>query len=114
MYEKPSLYGFLRAIFARWFTAMSGQLSVPAAIAAFFVPNDIAKLLLALTAIACFVFTAYCIWAAERQKVVDLQEKMNEKSRRDELTTILQQIFTKTLQLHGEQQITDEKHQPWK
>lgn len=79
MDAKPGPYAFSRAILARWFTAMSGPLSVPTAIAALFVPNEIAKLLLGLTAIACLVFTGYWIWKTEREKVIELQERLSPK-----------------------------------
>jgi hypothetical protein len=55
---------------------MSGGLSVPLAIAAFFVPNDKARGVPAVTATACFIAAAYQIWSAERPKVVGLEEKI--------------------------------------
>jgi hypothetical protein len=62
---------FTRAMFGDWFTRMSGPLSVPAAIAALWVPNDTAKVLLGLTAIAGLCVTAYRLWKSEHDKVVE-------------------------------------------
>lgn len=53
---------------------MSGGLGVPLSIATYFVQNYWAKLALALTAIACFVFASYRIWRSERIRVMALDE----------------------------------------
>jgi hypothetical protein len=47
---------------------MSGPLSVPAAVAAALVSNSVARVVLACTAVACFIFSSYWIWRVERQK----------------------------------------------
>jgi len=70
---------FWRAIFARWFTAMSGPLSVPAAIASTLASNNAAKLVLGMTALACFVFTAFWVWRTERLKVIELEQRLDPK-----------------------------------
>jgi hypothetical protein len=62
---------FTRAMLGDWLARMSGPLSVPAAIAALWVPNDRAKILLGLTAIAAFCVTAYRLWKTEHDKVVE-------------------------------------------
>ena len=69
----PTIGSFLRAIFANWFTGMSGPISVPLSVAAYFVPNSVAQVLLALTALVCAIFTAYWVWQTERKKTVELQ-----------------------------------------
>lgn len=58
---------------SRWFTAMSGPLTVPATIAALWVESPTAKILLGLTAFICFWASAYWMWNAEREKVVALE-----------------------------------------
>ena len=63
-------YGFqayLSAFTARWFIAMSGPLSVPAAALAFLVQSPAAKIAFGVTAIGCFVFSSYWIWRIERE-----------------------------------------------
>lgn len=61
-----SLRAFLAAIVSSWFSGMSGPLSVPLTVAAVFVQNDTAKVLLALTAVICFWAAAYTVWVRER------------------------------------------------
>jgi hypothetical protein len=77
MRQSESFWNFCRAFLAEWFTAMSGILGVPLSIAAYFVQNDIAKLALALTAIACFIFASYRVWRAERLKVISLEGEID-------------------------------------
>ena len=55
---------------------MSGALSVPLSVAAYFVQNDNAKIALFLTAIACFAFASFRIWRAERLKVLALEAQI--------------------------------------
>src|SRR5215469_11303866 len=66
---------FTRAMWGDWLTRMSGPPSVPLAVAAFFVPNDIAKILLGLTAFICLWVAAYLLWKREHDKVVERDEK---------------------------------------
>jgi hypothetical protein len=61
--QATTIRGFLREIVSSWFT---GMMSVPLAIAAVFVSSDTAKVLLALTAFACFFGAAYGVWRRER------------------------------------------------
>jgi hypothetical protein len=76
MERKPSLLEFFRSFTARWFAAMSGSLSVPLAIAAYFVSNDLAKLGLYITAVVCFGASAFSVWRAERLKVNALEDRV--------------------------------------
>jgi hypothetical protein len=57
---------FLKAFAASWFTRMSGPLSVPLAIGAVFVPSDLVKLILAITAVICGVSASFSVWRRER------------------------------------------------
>lgn len=66
---------FARAMLGDWLARMSGPLSVPAAIASLWVPNDTAKILLGLTAIAGFCVTAYRLWKSEHDKVVERDQR---------------------------------------
>ncbi|SRR5258708_27569707 len=79
MAEEATFRNYLRAFFRHWFTAMSGPLSVPLVIAAYFVSNALLRLGLAATAIVCFGFSSYWIWRTERQRVVHLSEKLRPK-----------------------------------
>ena len=62
-----TLRAFFRAILSSWFLGMSGSLSVPLTVAAVFVPNEIAKVLLGITAFACFWGAAFAVWRRERE-----------------------------------------------
>jgi hypothetical protein len=79
--ERPQarVRDFVRSFGGHWFIYMSGAPSVPAAMLALYVENDIAKILLGLTAIGCAVLSAYFVWRAERLKVIDLTEKTTQK-----------------------------------
>jgi hypothetical protein len=59
--------GFLWSFTQNWLAAMSGAASVPLAIAAFFVTNDVAKTGLWITSSVCLLAAAYGIWKIERQ-----------------------------------------------
>lgn len=61
---------FAQAMLAHWFSAMSGPLSVPAAIAAAFAQNQTAQMLLVLTAFVCVWAAAYGMWRSEREKTI--------------------------------------------
>jgi hypothetical protein len=56
---------FLRAFGESWLTQMSGPLTVPFAIAALFVPGFY-KLLFAVLAVVCGVFSSYRVWRTAR------------------------------------------------
>jgi hypothetical protein len=70
---------FLRALWAQWFSAMSGPLAVPLGIAAVFVESTLAKVLLGGTAVLCLVLAAYFTWRYEAQKVIELEGKIEPK-----------------------------------
>ncbi len=57
---------FLRAFGESWLTQMSGPLTVPFAIAALFVPGFY-KLLFAVLAVVCGVFSSYRVWRTARR-----------------------------------------------
>jgi hypothetical protein len=68
MMPKATLFEYFKAFGGRWFILMSGPASVPAAVAAAIVSNSAWRVLLACTAIGCFLFTSYWIWRIEREK----------------------------------------------
>jgi hypothetical protein len=65
--QPTTMRAFVRAIVSSWFTGMSGPISVPLATAAVFVPSNVAKVGLGITALACFWGAAYGVWARERR-----------------------------------------------
>ena len=83
----PDIKGFFQAFGANWLTKMSGPMTVPFTILAFFVPHG--KALLAGLAILCGVVSSYSVWAAEREKVSKLEEELKEK--KDSLKQIEEQ-----------------------
>lgn len=67
----PDIKDFARAMTSRWLTILSGPLSVPAAALALWVSNDIAKILLGVTAFGGLWLAAYLVWKMEHGKVVE-------------------------------------------
>ena len=59
---------FVAALLSEWATAMSGGLSVPFALAAFFF-DSAARLLFATMALTMFWYAAYSVWRIEHDKV---------------------------------------------
>jgi hypothetical protein len=76
MGQKSGIKEFLQAFVPQWATAMSGGLSVPLAIAAFFVTNDLARISLGFTAIVCFIASAYLVWRKERRRTIETEERL--------------------------------------
>lgn len=76
--EKPTIAGFLRAFGGQWLTKMSGPLTVPFSIAAYFVPHTWAKALFGALAIVCAWVSAYKIWEVERKRINDLSARIQE------------------------------------
>jgi hypothetical protein len=74
--SKATFLQYLRAFTARWFVLMSGPLSVPAAIGAAIVPNWVARILLAGTAIVCILFSSYWVWRIEREKRAEAENAL--------------------------------------
>jgi hypothetical protein len=77
---------FARAIVAKWLAAMSGPPSVVAAAAALWVENATAKTLLGITAFVCAWVAAYVVWQSERERVLELEAKLDSKKRLAPLT----------------------------
>src|SRR5258707_12086011 len=71
----PSFPEYLKSIGARWFTVMSGPLSVPLAFAGLYVESAIAKILLFSAAAAGIIFSSFWIWKTEREKVIRSQNE---------------------------------------
>jgi hypothetical protein len=76
MEERANFGGFLRALRAEWFTAMSGSVSVPFAILAVFVGDTWSKGMLAALSATCFVFAGYRVWKLERERVLELSPRL--------------------------------------
>jgi hypothetical protein len=72
---KSGIKDFARAMFSRWLTILSGPLSVVPAALALWVPSEIAKILLVVTAFAGLWFAAYLVWKPERDKVVERDQQ---------------------------------------
>ena len=61
---------FANAVWGDYWARMSGPASVPAAVLALWLSNDIAKIAFALTAFVCAWITAYRVWKPEREKIL--------------------------------------------
>jgi hypothetical protein len=83
-----SITNYLRAFVARWSVAMSGPLSVPLAIMAFFIQNDTTKTVLFFTAVICAVFSSYWIWKIEREARISAEIKLKAALERHPLQII--------------------------
>ena len=79
--EEAGLIDYIRAFTPRWFTAMSGPLSVPAALAAAWVENTTLRIVLVFTAIASFIFASHSVWAVERVKRLTAEKKLVRNAR---------------------------------
>jgi hypothetical protein len=66
MAQPPSIRNFVDLLLPSWSAAMSGPLSVPLAVLAFFVSNETAKVLLGLSSFACVWAASYVLWSRER------------------------------------------------
>jgi hypothetical protein len=70
------LWDFGRALVADWFARMSGPLSVPAAVAALWVADTTARILLGATAFVCLATTGYALWRRERERAPAAETKL--------------------------------------
>ena len=77
---KSNIREFVKAICARWFTAMSGPLSVPLVFLGFYVENTTAKILFFVLAAFGLVFSSYWIWKTERDKVTAAHKEIQRLS----------------------------------
>lgn len=66
--KDSSFFGFIRAFAAHWLEAMSGSASVPFAVAAVFVTDTIAKIILAVVSVFCILLASYLVWKKERDR----------------------------------------------
>jgi hypothetical protein len=76
MAEEASFGAFLHAFTARWLCAMSSGLGVPLSVGAFFVEPTIARVGLAVTAVACFFFAAFGIWKIQWERTKRVQREL--------------------------------------
>ena len=79
---------YLRAFGVRWSVLMSGPLSVPLAIVAFFVPNDMAKIALFVTSILCAFYSSYWVWKVERETRISAENALKDALERRPLEII--------------------------
>lgn len=79
MDRKPTAWSFTLAFRKHLFAAMSGGASVPFTALAVFLDNKWAQLVFAACALTCAWFAAYRVWKPERQKVCDLEKRLQPK-----------------------------------
>lgn len=75
--EKPSINAFFRSFGGSWLTLMSGPLTIPFTLAAYFVSDALARVLFGALAITCFGLSSYLIWKKERENVVATQADLS-------------------------------------
>lgn len=78
MPSNSDIKAFLAAIAARWFTLMSGALSVPATFAAVLASTNTAKVAYGFTALICLFIASYWPWREERKKAISIQTKLDD------------------------------------
>jgi hypothetical protein len=64
--RSTDVWAFLRAFGGRWLTLMSGPTTVPLAIAALYVENNLLRSFFAVLTVVCGVFSCYWVWREER------------------------------------------------
>lgn len=89
--------GFIRTLSAHWFTAMSGGLSVPLAIAGITAPDSQSKLKIGLivTAFVCFFAAAFDVWRRENERAEDIAVKYQQAL--DELKPKIRLLFSEDI-----------------
>jgi hypothetical protein len=73
------LRAFVLSFRGHLFAAMSGSASVPFTIAAAFVENKFAQLLFFFCALTCAGLAAFRVWKPERERVMELENKIGPK-----------------------------------
>jgi hypothetical protein len=68
---------FLVAVWSDWLARMSGPLTVPFTIAAFFVPSAVYRVLFATLAVVAALLTCYRIWAKEYERAESVTSKLD-------------------------------------
>jgi hypothetical protein len=74
MSEKPSILSFVRSFGASWFYYMSGAPGVLLMVAALVIPQHWLAIAVGVAGIACALTSAYLVWAAERKRVIELEQ----------------------------------------
>src|ERR1043165_2137205 len=74
-----SFKAFLRAFGERWFTGMSGPLTVPFAFLALFVEGTYPKVLFGILAVLCAVVSSYLIWKRGREARYNAEKRLEPK-----------------------------------
>lgn len=69
---------FAKAYAANWSAIMSGGPSIPVAFFAYYIPNDIVRVLAWVLAACSLVFSAFIVWRTERLKVIALSGRNTE------------------------------------
>ena len=115
--SEVGLKEFEMAFRAHWFAAMSGGFSVPCTAAAIFFDNKYAQLIFACLAFFAAWFAFYRIWKAEREKVLDLEQKIEtsaqDKENKQKIITALAAARDLLFQLHNMQVDSEELHKKW-
>src|SRR5437016_3409994 len=116
--EPPGLPAYCRAMLRHFFTAMSGPLSVPLAVAAFWVENQTVKVLLGLTAFICVWAAAYWIWRPEREAVINLERAAtvrdeNKQQLLDHISSLRERPGTVRIEMERDVQVGKFSEQDW-
>jgi hypothetical protein len=72
--RSSDVWAFLRAFGTRWLTLMSGPPTVPLAVAALYVENNLLRSLFAVLAVVCGAFSCYWVWREKRVRRIASEE----------------------------------------
>jgi hypothetical protein len=110
----PSVWNFTLAFRTHWFAAMSGSASVPFTILATLVDSKWAQVILALCALTCAWFAAYRVWKAEREKVIELEKKLNHQANRRRIISARDSAYQRTAELFNNRVADDDALVLWR
>lgn len=76
--DPASFKAFVRAFGGSWVTFMTGPLTLPFTVVAFYVTDETARIIFGILAVGCFATSAYVIWRNERNSHIITEEKLND------------------------------------
>jgi hypothetical protein len=103
---------FALAVWSEWLTILSGPLSVPVAVAALFVPNDILKILFGLIAFIGVWLTAYRLWKREHDKVVE--RDATKRQLFDDISALREKVGDYRIAMESDHQSARFDEEAWK
>jgi hypothetical protein len=73
--QQARIRDFVRALVSNWGSRVTGIASIPATILSLAFPGPILRVTFGATAVLCFLWAAYSVWAKERKRNMQLQQR---------------------------------------